>query len=68
MNIIKLIVIPVSLLNLLSGCATAPVVVRGDNYCRIAEPISWSTGDTKPTIEEVRQHNAKYRRVCGKRK
>jgi starvation-inducible outer membrane lipoprotein len=49
----------------LGGCATAPVVVRGDNYCRLAKRISWSKADTKQTTQEVRVHNAKYRRVCG---
>jgi hypothetical protein len=51
------------------GCASSPPPVRvvGDNYCSLAKNISWSTGDTRPTIRQIRWHNAKYRRVCGKR-
>jgi hypothetical protein len=47
------------------GCATAPLKVTGDNYCRLAKRISWSKADTKQTTQEVRVHNAKYRRVCN---
>lgn len=49
----------------LGGCATAPVRVQGDNYCRLAKRITWSKADTTPTIQQVRVHNARYRRVCG---
>jgi hypothetical protein len=47
------------------GCGTAPVVVRGDSYCRLAKPISWSVRDTADTSTQVRKHNAVRRRVCG---
>jgi hypothetical protein len=50
---------------LLGGCVTSPVVVDGDNYCRLAKRISYSKADTTLTVDQIRRHNAKYRRVCG---
>ena len=53
----------------LSGCATtAPVVVRGDNYCRLASPITWSVDDTQKSVDQIRRHNAKRARVCGRKR
>jgi hypothetical protein len=49
----------------LGGCATAPVVVRGDSYCRLSRKITWSKVDSSPTVHQIRVHNSKYRRVCG---
>lgn len=49
----------------LSGCATPPVAVKGDTYCTIAKRIAWSKSDTPKTVDQVRRHNAKHRRVCG---
>ncbi|MEQ8823857.1 MAG: hypothetical protein RIC14_05740 [Filomicrobium sp.] len=57
-----------------SGCGLGglpppqKVIVKGDTYCRIAKPISWSKNDTKPTVQQITKHNAKHARVCGKRK
>jgi starvation-inducible outer membrane lipoprotein len=48
-----------------SGCATVPVQVKGDTFCSIARRITWSKNDTSPTIDQVRRHNARYRRICG---
>lgn len=54
---------------ILSGCATTkPVVVRGDNYCRLTRQISWVPADTRMTIDQIRVHNTKRARVCGRRK
>jgi len=49
----------------LGGCATAPIQVQGDSYCRIAKRITWSKSDTPPTVHQIRVHNAKHRRICG---
>lgn len=49
----------------LGGCATAPVQVTGDTYCKIAKKIRWSVRDTTETITAVRKENAKHRRLCG---
>lgn len=49
----------------LGGCATTPVKVEGDSYCRIAKRITWSKNDTSPTISQIRRHNAARRSVCG---
>ena len=57
--------IAILLATVLCGCETAkPVVVKGNSYCKLARPISWSTDDTRPTISEIRASNARYRRVC----
>lgn len=52
-------------LAVLGGCATVPVEVTADNYCRIAKKIRWSMYDTTDTITAIRRENAKHRRVCG---
>jgi hypothetical protein len=49
----------------LGGCATAPVQVTGDTYCKLGRKITWSVGDTKETIHQIRRNNAVHRRVCG---
>jgi hypothetical protein len=49
----------------LGGCATAPVTVTGDSYCRISKKIRWSVEDTPETITAIRRENAKHRRVCS---
>jgi len=38
--------------------------VRVDNGCRIFKPVSWSKGDTRGTIREVRRHNARHAAAC----
>jgi len=48
----------------LCGCATAPVQVTADNYCKLSRKISWSVADSTETISQVRRANAVRRRVC----
>lgn len=54
-------------LAVLGGCATAPVTVQGDSLCRIVKKgdITWSVGDTKKTIHNLRRLGAKRDRICG---
>lgn len=54
----------------LAGCASSPVKVqvRGDSYCSIAAPLSWVPADTQPTIHGIRRENAKFNRICRRRK
>jgi len=40
-------------------------VVNADSFCLVALPISWSTKDTDETIEQVKEHNAVGKRLCG---
>ena len=49
----------------LGGCATAPVQVTADNYCKIGRKITWSVRDTTPTITQIRRSNAVHRKICG---
>lgn len=49
----------------LAGCATAPVKITGDNYCRLGGVISYSRNDSPGTVRQVRRSNARYDRVCG---
>lgn len=50
-----------------SGCATSPVTVQGDSLCRIVkkDDLTWSVGDTKKTIHNLRRLGAKRDRTCG---
>lgn len=34
-------------------------------FCLIARPITWSAKDTDATIEQVKEHNAVGKRLCG---
>lgn len=40
------------------------VTVSPDSFCLIAQPITWSTKDTDQTIEQVKEHNAVFKRLC----
>ena len=55
-----------------SGCAqqTPPVAVtvRSDVSCRAYKRLTWSPDDTTLTITGILRHNARYIRLCGKRK
>ena len=33
-------------------------------FCSVAEPIYWSGLDTKPTIKQVKAHNAVGKALC----
>jgi len=52
----------------LAGCVQEPpvqkVTVKGDTYCKIAKPITYSKRDSKDTISQIRKHNRSYDRVC----
>lgn len=51
---------------LLTACAT--MTVSGETeatFCQIAKPIYWSVGDTAPTIEAVKEHNATGVKLCA---
>lgn len=48
-----------------AGCTASPVTVKGDTLCSVARPLSWSRRDTSTTVDGIRRHNARYRRVCG---
>lgn len=39
--------------------------VKASDFCEISGKISWVPEDTKPTIKEIRQHNAAYDSRCG---
>jgi hypothetical protein len=56
------------MLLLCSACAqgTDTAVIRGDTYCDIAKPITWAPADTRPTIDQVRRHNAQHAKACIK--
>lgn len=47
----------------------APIVVTTvvDNSCKVFKRVSWSVSDTPETATEVRQHNARFDRLCGKK-
>lgn len=52
-------------LAVLGGCATAPVTVQGDSYCKLGRKITWSKADSQATVHQIRVNNAKHRRICG---
>jgi hypothetical protein len=54
-------------LAVLGGCATPAVTVQGDSLCRIVrkDDLTWSVGDTKKTIHNLRRLGAKRDRICG---
>lgn len=61
----------------IQGCAVTnppevkiqPVTITGDSFCRIVkERLSWHPRDTRPTIDGIRQFNAKWVSRCGQPK
>lgn len=44
----------------LAGCQTVSTPV----YCELAQPLSWSKSDTRPTIRGIKGHNAVYKTNC----
>lgn len=48
----------------LAGCETTQGPISSGAACEIFKPISYSRYDSKPTISEVRQHNAAGRAAC----
>ena len=59
---------------ILAGCATeASVPIQGvqivaHDLCKISKKLTWDTADTRQTIREVRQHNARWDSRCSKSK
>jgi hypothetical protein len=52
----------------LAGCETGKAVqVSGDSLCRVVkkDDLTWSVGDTKRTIHNLRRLGAKRDRICG---
>lgn len=45
---------------LLAGCASVSTPV----YCELAQPLSWSRADSRPTIRGIKGHNAVYKANC----
>ncbi len=52
-------------LGAIEGCATSPLVGGPNTFCKIAEPITWSSRDTAETVIGVRSHNAVGKELCG---
>lgn len=50
----------------LTGSGETETPIAGaDTFCRVAQPITWSSRDTDETIREVKAHNAVGVRLCG---
>jgi hypothetical protein len=53
---------------ILAGCATATASVGTDAVaCSAFEPMQWSKKDTDETIRQVKQQNAAWAAICGKK-
>jgi pectin methylesterase-like acyl-CoA thioesterase len=35
------------------------------NYCTMTRPITWSSGDTRPTKAQIDVHNRTWKRLCA---
>ena len=47
-------------------CQTqAPAAQSAAAFCAVAKPIYWSAADTRRTKEQVDEHNAVGRKICG---
>lgn len=55
-----------------AGCAQEPpiqtVTVTPSDFCQISGKLTWDLADTRPTIDGIRRHNAKYDSRCSKSK
>ena len=55
------------LLTLTASCATmglGGIRIVTDTSCSAYSPITWSSKDTRPTAEQVIEHNGVYRALC----
>ncbi len=62
----KLVVLVAMLIGLtqIAACKmTASVVTEAD--CEVFQPVRWSKKDTLRTVEQVREHNAVWKSLCG---
>lgn len=48
----------------LTGCAT--MTASGGTECTRWRPIYWSKSDTDDTIRQVKEHNAVFKKLCGR--
>jgi hypothetical protein len=51
----------------LTQCVTTNIPAPTDTsgfYCRVSEPVFWSKRDTEKTVEQIKEHNAVFRRLC----
>jgi len=51
---------------ILTGCVTT-TASKGPTeagFCKVAEPIYWSSKDTTKTIAQVKEHNAVGKTLC----
>ncbi len=58
--------VPLAVLLTLTGCQTTTPIAVTDTACLAFEPITYSSKDTTLTSQQVRQHNAAFRSLCGK--
>lgn len=55
--------IPTAGINSAAGSATAEL--NHASFCQIARPITYSSRDTPPTLEEITEHNCVGHTLCG---
>lgn len=48
----------------LTGCART--MASGGTECSRWRPIYWSRSDTEETIRQVKEHNAVFKKLCGR--
>lgn len=61
--ILSALILPAALM----GCVTTTSLSAPTSapFCQAAQPIRWSARDTDKTIEQVKEHNAVGRELCG---
>lgn len=64
----RALLLAITLPGILTGCATTTTVssVATDRVaCAVFHPIYWSARDTQKSVEQIKEHNAVGKAVCG---
>jgi hypothetical protein len=62
-RLILLLALGALLMLALTACGTTHIIVI-DTSCEVFKTISWGDRDTRMTIDQIREHNVVWDRLC----
>lgn len=64
----RALLLAITLPSILTACATTTTVSSAPTdrvACAVFQPIYWSARDTQKSVEQIKEHNAVGKAVCG---
>lgn len=66
----RALLLAITLPSILTACATTTTVSSAPTSpdrvaCAVFQPIYWSARDTQKSVEQIKEHNAVGKAVCG---